>query len=76
MHEGNAGAELDVEDSFLLEPFVSMDGVRVPFFLDVERLPEDSLELTIVSAPPLTGWLERHLRALGDDVALEVEQVL
>ena len=69
-------ADLEVEDSLLIEPFVSMDGVRVPFFLDAERLPDDAVELTIVAAPPLTAWLERHVRALGDDVALEVEQVV
>jgi hypothetical protein len=68
-------AALDAEDSLLIEPFVSIDGTRVPFFVDVEKLAGNSVELTIVTAPPLTDWLERHLRALGDDVPLEVLRV-
>ena len=56
-------ARLQPDQDVFLEPIVDALGGRMPFVLEACRRG-DQIEATIITAPPLTGFLERELADL------------
>ena len=56
-------ARLQPDQDVFLEPIVDALGGRMPFVLEACRR-EDHIEATIITAPPLTAFLERELADL------------
>jgi len=64
--------QLAADDSLLIEPMVFLAGGTVPFVFDAEAQKDGVLEVTLITASPLTDRLEKHLRGLGPHVPLRV----
>lgn len=56
-------ARLVPDGTVFLEPIVDAMGGRMPFVLQACRRG-DRIDATVITAPPLTGFLERELRDL------------
>jgi hypothetical protein len=56
-------ARLQPDQDVFMEPIVDALGGRMPFVLEACRR-EDHIEVTIITAPPLTAFLERELADL------------
>ena len=56
-------ARLQPDEDVFVEPIVDALGGRMPFVLEACRRGEQ-IEATIITAPPLTGFLERELAEL------------
>lgn len=56
-------ARLQPDQDVFMEPIVDALGGRMPFVLEACRR-DDHIEATIITAPPLTAFLERELADL------------
>lgn len=64
-------ARLQPDEDVFMEPIVDALGGRMPFVLEACRRG-DQIEATIITAPPLTGFLERELADLEPPPAVRV----